>query len=95
MQTEFTSEALIARAAFLEKQIETWKGNPEYANTLRMEAWALRFAAVAPAAMKEACDLLAERKYGCSARSPGHNARLVLESTLKSPITTGQAEATS
>lgn len=34
------------------------------------------------AAMLEACDLLAERKYGNAARSPGHNARLVLEGAL-------------
>lgn len=33
-------------------------------------------------AMKEACDLLAERKYGSHARSPGHNARLTLEAAL-------------
>jgi hypothetical protein len=35
------------------------------------------------AAVQEACDLLAERKYGNPARSPGHNARLVLERGLK------------
>ena len=34
------------------------------------------------AAMQEACDLLAERVYGSSARSPGHNARVLLESAL-------------
>jgi hypothetical protein len=34
-------------------------------------------------AMKEACDLLAERKYGSPARSPGHNARLCLEAALE------------
>lgn len=33
-------------------------------------------------AMQKACDLLAERKYGSPARSPGHNARLVLERAL-------------
>ena len=36
------------------------------------------------AAMREAIDLLTERKQGSSARSPGHNARLVLESALRS-----------
>jgi hypothetical protein len=35
------------------------------------------------AAMIEACDLLAERVYGNAARSPGHNARVVLEWALK------------
>lgn len=30
-----------------------------------------------------ACDLLAERTYGSQARSPGHNARLVLEGALR------------
>lgn len=35
-------------------------------------------------AMTEACDLLAERKYGSPARSPGHNARLCLEAALTS-----------
>ena len=33
-------------------------------------------------AMRAACNLLAERIYGNAARSPGHNARVVLESTL-------------
>lgn len=33
-------------------------------------------------AMKEACDLLAERIHGNAARSPGHNARLTLETAL-------------
>lgn len=34
------------------------------------------------AAMQEAADLLAERKHGSAARSPGHNARLCLEAAL-------------
>jgi len=34
------------------------------------------------AAMKEACDLLAERAYGSPARSPAHNARLRLEAAM-------------
>lgn len=34
-------------------------------------------------AMLDACDLLAERKHGSFARSPGHNARLVLEEALR------------
>lgn len=33
-------------------------------------------------AAKHACDLLAERTYGSHARSPGHNARLVLEAAI-------------
>lgn len=33
-------------------------------------------------ACSEACDLLAERTHGSPARSPGHNARLVLETAL-------------
>ncbi len=33
-------------------------------------------------ALEEACDLLAERKYGSPARSPGHNARLVLDAAI-------------
>lgn len=36
-------------------------------------------------AMKTACDLLAERTYGHAARSPGHNARIVLEHALATP----------
>ncbi|NWE52583.1 hypothetical protein HX774_09145 [Brevundimonas sp. P7753] len=36
-------------------------------------------------AMKTACDLLAGRTYGHAARSPGHNARLVLEHALSTP----------
>jgi len=34
-------------------------------------------------AMTEAVDLLLERTYGSPARSPGHNARLVLQAALK------------
>lgn len=34
-------------------------------------------------AAREACDLLAERKTGPAARSPAHNARIVLERALK------------
>lgn len=34
-------------------------------------------------AMTRAIDLLTERTYGSPARSPGHNARLVLEAALK------------
>jgi hypothetical protein len=34
-------------------------------------------------AMTEAIDLLLERTYGSPARSPGHNARLVLQAALK------------
>lgn len=34
------------------------------------------------AAMQEACDLLAERTHGNTARSAGHNARLRLEAAL-------------
>ena len=30
-------------------------------------------------AIREACDMLAERTWGNPARSPGHNARLILE----------------
>lgn len=37
------------------------------------------------AAMKESCDLLAERTHGSPARSPGHNARLCLEAALATP----------
>jgi hypothetical protein len=38
-------DKMLARAAFIDKQVETWKGNPDYADTLRMEAFALRFTA--------------------------------------------------
>lgn len=41
-------------------------------------------------AMQEACDLLAERTYGSSSRSPAHHARLVLEAALSAP--TAQAD---
>lgn len=48
----------------------------EYANSMR------NMAAAFHAAMIEACDLLAEKRHGNPARSPGHNARLCLESAL-------------
>jgi hypothetical protein len=40
-------------------------------------------------AMVKACDLLAERIYGNPARSPGHNARIVLERALAATIPEG------
>jgi hypothetical protein len=40
-------------------------------------------------AAKQACDLLAERTYGSPARSPSHNARLVLEGALALSPATG------
>lgn len=40
--------------------------------------------------LQEACDLLAERTHGSAARSPGHNARVRLESALAP--TAGQGE---
>lgn len=45
MNAPYTPEQLVARAEFIEQQMATWKGNPDYADTLRMEAWALRTAA--------------------------------------------------
>lgn len=45
------------------------------------EALSAREAAMREA-MQTACDLLAERIYGSPARSPGHNARVVLEGAL-------------
>ena len=43
------------------------------------------------AAMRDACDLLAEREHGNPARSPGHNARLRLEAALGHPAEAGNA----
>jgi hypothetical protein len=45
------------------------------------------------AAMREACDLLAERRHGNPARSAGHNARLCLESVLASRATASATSA--
>lgn len=42
------------------------------------------------AAAQEACDLLAERRQGSLARSPGHNARLILEGALHASIVSQQ-----
>jgi hypothetical protein len=53
--------------------VQMMTGVAEAARHLQKENASLR------AAIQEACDLLAERKYGSEARSPGHNARLVLE----------------
>ena len=47
----YSAEQLLGRAAFIDKQIETWKGNPGYIDTLRMEAYALRRAAQTPGAV--------------------------------------------
>lgn len=41
-------------------------------------------------AMGSACDLLAERKFGSPARSPAHNARVVMEYALQT--TTGTTD---
>lgn len=45
MNTPYTQEQLLARAETAERQADRWKGNPGYAETLRMDAWALRTAA--------------------------------------------------
>jgi hypothetical protein len=46
-------------------------------------------------AIKEACDLLAERRHGNPARSAGHNARLCMESALSkaSPVSSTERNA--
>jgi hypothetical protein len=62
-------------------EIERLRQNAE----LKLARNALRKAAI------EACDLLAERTYGNHARSPGHNARLLLERAL-SPLPPAQRE---
>lgn len=49
----YSAEQLLGRAAFIDKQIETWKGNPGYIDTLRMEAYALRRAAQTPGADRQ------------------------------------------
>jgi hypothetical protein len=54
MPIAYSAERLLARAAQMDRQVETWKCNPDYAETLRMDAAALRFmaaAASAPAAI--------------------------------------------
>jgi len=38
---------------------------------------------VPSAIVRDACDMLAERTYGNPARSPAHNARVILESALR------------
>lgn len=48
----YTSERLMARADHFDKLLKLWRGNPEYAETLRMEAWALRTAAAISGAGK-------------------------------------------
>jgi hypothetical protein len=45
MASPFTAEQLLARADHLDRQVEKWRLNPGYADTIRMEAWALRVAA--------------------------------------------------
>ena len=43
-------------------------------------------------AMRIACDLLAERIQGSRARSPGHNARLILEAAISNSKARDQGE---
>lgn len=45
MNAPFTPERMLARADTIERIAERWTGNPGYAETLRMEVWALRTAA--------------------------------------------------
>jgi hypothetical protein len=45
MPAEFSAERLLERAAQIDTQASTWRGNLGYVETLRMEAWALRQAA--------------------------------------------------
>ncbi|TAI67637.1 hypothetical protein [Bradyrhizobium sp. Leo170] len=46
----YTPKRLLERAASIDKQVEKWSGNAGYADTFRMEAWALRMAAAAATA---------------------------------------------
>ncbi|WP_050400466.1 hypothetical protein [Bradyrhizobium embrapense] len=45
MNVPYSQEQLLARAETTERIAERWKANPGYAETLRMEVWALRTAA--------------------------------------------------
>ncbi|UFX42165.1 hypothetical protein HAP47_0023175 [Bradyrhizobium sp. 41S5] len=45
MNVPYSQEHLLARAETMDRHAERWKGNPGYADTLRMDAWALRTAA--------------------------------------------------
>lgn len=74
--TEFTRERLLERAAFIDRQIETWKGIQGYADTLRMEAAALRFMAVATAAT-EADPALASLRLDLGAVTDGDKQPVV------------------
>ena len=53
-----------------------WRAETAHAEAAEAQRDRMREAAI------EACDLLAERIYGSPARSPGHNARVILESAL-------------
>jgi len=65
-------------------------GTPSYEDLAGRTIYDLVEAAVSDAArlrasMREASDLLAERIYGNPARSPSHNARVVMEYALTQP----------
>jgi hypothetical protein len=52
---KWTQQQFLARAAFIKKQIEKWKGIPAYKDTLEMELFALQLAAeMAPLVPTEA-----------------------------------------
>jgi len=40
-----TSQQIRDRIAVIEKVLESWRGIPEYANTISMEIWSLKLAA--------------------------------------------------
>lgn len=67
----WTPEQLLARAAFIDKQAELWKGLPGYLDTLRMEAWALRRAAAQPAMICGCCGDVWQDGMSCGQKENG------------------------
>jgi hypothetical protein len=85
MASPFTAEQLLARADHVDRQIEKWRLNPNYADTLRMEAWALRVAAKVNSLETEnwmagvpARGCTSDRALGCDARRRQNCMGLVL-----------------
>jgi hypothetical protein len=52
----YKPEMILARVAVIEKVLESWKGVPGYAETIRMEIWALRLAAATLNRARKAVD---------------------------------------
>lgn len=61
----WTREQFLDRAAFIEVQIAKWRGTPAYADTLRMELFALKLAADCSVTSTDSAARLSASEVAC------------------------------